>query len=83
MAQLSGEHPGVRGAAILTRHINRFELAHNGPIFLDEIGESPLEIQVELLRVLQEQEFERVGGSQTVRADVWLVAATTATSTPK
>ena len=60
--------------------MNRFELAQSGTLFLDEIGELPLEIQVKLLRVLQEQEFERVGGSQTVRADVWLVVATT---TPK
>ena len=54
----------------------RFELAHGGTLFLDEIGEIPVEMQVKLLRVLQEQEFERVGGIKTIKVDVRLVAAT-------
>jgi nitrogen regulation protein NR(I) len=54
----------------------RFELAHSGTLFLDEIGEIPVEMQVKLLRVLQESEFERVGGIKTIKVDVRLVAAT-------
>src|SRR5580698_6782256 len=54
----------------------RFELANGGTLFLDEIGEIPVEMQVKLLRVLQESEFERVGGIKTIRVDVRLVAAT-------
>ena len=54
----------------------RFELAHNGTIFLDEVGELPPEIQIKLLRVLQEQEFERVGGTQTIKVNVRVIAAT-------
>src|SRR5947209_7889121 len=54
----------------------RFELAHAGTLFLDEIGEVPVEMQVKLLRVLQESEFERVGGIKTIRVDVRLIAAT-------
>ena len=54
----------------------RFELADGGTLFLDEIGEIPTEMQVKLLRVLQENEFERVGGIKTIRVDVRLVAAT-------
>jgi transcriptional regulator with GAF, ATPase, and Fis domain len=56
--------------------VGRFELANNGTLFLDEIGELPPESQTRLLRVLQEQEFERVGGSQPIRVDVRLIAAT-------
>jgi two-component system response regulator AtoC len=54
----------------------RFELAHGGSLFLDEIGEIPVEMQVKLLRVLQESEFERVGGIKTIKVDVRLITAT-------
>lgn len=54
----------------------KFELAHNGTIFLDEIGDMPLSMQVKLLRVLQEREFERVGGTETIRVNVRIIAAT-------
>jgi formate hydrogenlyase transcriptional activator len=56
--------------------VGRFELAHGGTIFLDEIGELPPETQITLLRVLQEREFERVGGSQPISVDVRVLAAT-------
>src|SRR5207344_2434222 len=58
------------------RKLGRFELANGGTIFLDEIGEIPLELQVKLLRVIQENEFERLGGSKTIKADVRIIAAT-------
>ena len=58
------------------RRLGRFELAEGGTIFLDEVGELPTETQIALLRVLQEQEFERVGGNQTIRANVRVIAAT-------
>lgn len=58
------------------RKIGKFEQAHTGTIFLDEIGEIPLEIQVKLLRVLQEKEIERIGGRETLKTDVRVVAAT-------
>jgi len=58
------------------RRLGRFELAHGGTIFLDEVGELPPDTQVALLRVLQEREFERVGGAQTIRVDVRVIAAT-------
>ncbi len=58
------------------RRIGRFELADGGTIFLDEVGEIPPEIQVKLLRVLQEREFERAGGNQTIRVNVRVIAAT-------
>jgi formate hydrogenlyase transcriptional activator len=74
-SELFGHEKGAfTGAA--DRHIGRFELAHGGTIFLDEVGELPFETQAKLLRVLQEREFERVGGSTTLRADVRVIAAT-------
>jgi formate hydrogenlyase transcriptional activator len=59
-----------------TQTIGRFEVAHQGTLFLDEIGDLPLELQPKLLRVLQEQEFERIGGTRTIRVNVRIVAAT-------
>lgn len=58
------------------RRLGKFELAHHGTLFLDEIGEMPLELQVKLLRALQEREIERVGGRQTIKVDVRIIAAT-------
>jgi formate hydrogenlyase transcriptional activator len=60
----------------LAQHLGRFELAHRGMLFLDEIGDLPLELQPKLLRVLQEQTFERLGSARTRRVEVRLVAAT-------
>jgi formate hydrogenlyase transcriptional activator len=74
-SELFGHEKGAFTGA-LQRRAGRFELAHNGTLFLDEIGELPPESQTRLLRVLQEQEFERVGGSQPIRVDVRLIAAT-------
>jgi formate hydrogenlyase transcriptional activator len=56
--------------------VGRFELADKGTLFLDEVGDTPPELQPKLLRVLQQQEFERLGGTRTIRVDVRLVAAT-------
>jgi len=74
-SELFGHERGAFTGAIAQR-IGRFELAHGGTIFLDEVGDIPLELQPKLLRVLQEQEFERLGSVLTIRADARLVAAT-------
>ena len=74
-SELFGHEKGAFTGA-LSRKFGRFELAHGGTIFLDEIGDLPLELQAKLLRVLQEGEFERVGGSQTIKVDVRVIAAT-------
>jgi transcriptional regulator with GAF, ATPase, and Fis domain len=74
-SELFGHEKGAFSGA-LTRREGRFELANGGTIFLDEIGELKLETQAKLLRVLQEQEFERVGSSSTIKVDVRIVAAT-------
>jgi len=74
-SELFGHERGAFTGA-LQRRIGRFELADKGTLFMDEVGELPLDTQVKLLRVLQEQEFERVGSHHTQRVDVRLVAAT-------
>jgi formate hydrogenlyase transcriptional activator len=74
-SELFGHEKGAFTGATLQKK-GKFELAHRGTIFLDEIGELPHDIQVKLLRVLQEQEFERVGGMKTIKVDVRVIAAT-------
>jgi formate hydrogenlyase transcriptional activator len=74
-SELFGHEKGAFSGAI-SRRLGRFELAHGGTIFLDEIGEVSLEVQVKLLRVLQEREFERVGGVKPIKVDVRVIAAT-------
>lgn len=74
-SELFGHEKGAFTHAIRTR-IGRFELAHNGSIFLDEIAEMPMSLQVKLLRAIQERKFERVGGSKTISVDIRILAAT-------
>src|SRR5205814_6878991 len=74
-SELFGHEKGAFTGA-LGRKIGRFELADGATLFLDEIGEIPLELQAKLLRVLQDGEFERLGGSHTVKVDVRIIAAT-------
>jgi formate hydrogenlyase transcriptional activator len=74
-SELFGHEKGAFTGAV-ARRIGRFELANRGTIFLDEIGEAPLELQPKLLRILQEREFERLGSSRTLHSEARLVAAT-------
>src|SRR6202035_904161 len=74
-SELFGHEKGAFTGALQQRR-GRFELAHSGTIFLDEIGELPADTQIALLRVLQERQFERVGGSRVISSDVRIIAAT-------
>jgi len=74
-SELLGHEKGAFTGAV-TQRIGRFELAHKGTLFLDEVGELPLELQPKLLRVLQDGQFERLGGTRTIESDFRLVAAT-------
>jgi formate hydrogenlyase transcriptional activator len=74
-SELFGHEKGSFTGAVAQK-IGRFELAHQGTLFLDEIGEMPLELQPKLLHAIQDQEFERIGGSRTIRADIRFIAAT-------
>jgi formate hydrogenlyase transcriptional activator len=79
-SELFGHEKGSFTGAIAQK-FGRFELAHNGTLFLDEVGDIPLELQPKLLRVLQEQEFERLGSTRTQRVNLRLLAATNASLT--
>jgi transcriptional regulator with GAF, ATPase, and Fis domain len=74
-SELFGHEKGSFTGAI-ERKIGKFEMANNGTLFLDEIGEMPLDLQVKLLRALQEKEIERLGGKSTIKTDVRIIAAT-------
>ena len=74
-SELFGHEKGAFTGAVSQKK-GRFEVAHQGTLFLDEVGELPLETQTKLLRVLQEQEFERLGGAETLKVDVRVIAAT-------
>ena len=74
-SELFGHEKGSFTSAV-SRRIGRFELADNGTLFLDEIGDIPLSTQIKLLRVLEQKEFERVGGNETIKVDVRVIAAT-------
>lgn len=74
-SELFGHEKGAFTGAISQR-IGRFEQAHGGTLFIDEVGDLPLQTQIKLLRALQFGEFERVGGNQTIKIDVRVIAAT-------
>ncbi|MBS0172242.1 MAG: sigma 54-interacting transcriptional regulator [Nitrospira sp.] len=74
-SELFGHEKGAFTSAT-SRKLGRFELAHGGTIFLDEVGELPVDVQMKLLRVLEAREFNRIGGTQTIRVDVRVLAAT-------